>query len=1321
MPEIGRVTIKVEPDTDGFRERTKAEVEKETAGLDKSGKKTPKVAVDPKVDKTKAKQVGEEAAEETVEAFLKRLRGLNKGRFLGPGLEAFVRNQLDRTDKIIHNSRIDRTMGDMLKKLEAPTKVNSKRLGQIVTGEIKKAFADQKLLDLDKALDKLGPATTKNGKRVFDPTAVNMKDAQRNLNELNKEIIRQDDEMYKQLLALREKRMDPWQRAMRDKIQQSINSLDIETPLTKGGERFRRRMQPQLKALVESMGEDLSKMSEDQALAWRRAMSFQYEALRKEHDKFTLFGSDKGFVERYRSSRIGGFGRRGIAGLVVQPFFTLAKVFASGMGALFAPMLAQLAAMGGIAATVAGLMVKLGRLGGPIGAAAVSVAKLAGVIYVLSFVASGILPLIALVQGSLLTLPGILGGIGVAAAAIAFGAKGIKKAAVEVLQDDIERVSQTYSAKFYQALIAPFRRVEPLLAKFEQQSDHLVGSIVGVFESLLSGIDGDSGRYPGGANGENWLDRLTANTGFGLQAISPGIEKLFAALGKLAGAFSGKFASLGSGFSKSMDEFNGWVDKIVGNGQFDTAMNTVGMMFQHIGRAIGNILDVGWDYLTDPAKIAQVQRFMHRLEVVIQWIVKGLQGLMNVFTWAERLLFGGSSITDRLGLTSGGANSSQDWNDIGEAIVSQYETTTDTTQVFNANLEDMGSQTDAAAAGLLNKAGQQFGPGGVDTGESPREVAPGVDPRTPDWTGDGVINADDVTLEANNPLNLTPEQIGKRELPDGTLLPKVTAKDLGIPEGQKLTDEQIDRLVAHLSPLSRINEWGQNIKSAREEARDQFIEANKHLKPQYAGVADQNGIIPGLFKAVEIGIGHAILGLNTDPSKRGGFGDYVDAFKDPTKDTAWDEVVNDLRHLRDLAFTGSVFDNGDTGWLVPGALESAGLFQGSIFGDEGSFVGDIGDMFARVFSSGFDQPPPIAAAEFGGINMASTEKPIEGLMNGDQIPPLTVPVQPSLPEGLSQSDPLALGNMLPSAPAAPTLPEPKANFDGVVGEAKDATTEVVGEFRETGPQLSSTAQGWGPPVVGAVQAIGPQLQAAGRESGKLAGVGLIQGMQAMIQPVKVAAAMLGNAAAVGAASPAGLAEKSPSKKMRDIGERAGQGLILGLEGFGPQVVDRAANLAASIAGQFDEGFVDVGDKMKDNLKLTSKELSLYIKQLQARKDAGDESVIPELKHARDVKKQLQLQKERVGLARDYHEENDKSNDLMNEMTSNMQDAVSAGYSFATANRDQFLQDLGFSGSGSLPGALDQGVGMLPELGRWSGRLGSGSDDGRFDCYQREQH
>ncbi|ALF02167.1 tape measure protein [Mycobacterium phage LadyBird] len=278
-----------------------------------------------------------------------------------------------------------------------------------------------------------------------------------------------------------------------------------------------------------------------------------------------------------------------------------------------------------------------------------------------------------------------------------------------------------------------------------------------------------------------------------------------------------------------------------------------------------------------------------------------------------------------------------------------------------------------------------------------------------------------------------------------------------------------------------------------------------------------------------------------------------------------------------------------------------------------------------------------------------------------------------------------------------------ANLMGIITGVIAKVSEWVASFASGAQTIAAKAA----ELPGMIQSALANLMSIGLQAGKDLVQGLINGIGGMISAAVSKAKEL--ASGVAGAVKGFFGIESPSKLFMEYGEFTGQGFAIGMDkGFAP-VLEQAKALSAQIAAAVASGTEDPTSLLhgfsKSDVSRMEKVLGTEIKKLERQakaldlqaKSTGNEGLKAEAQKLRDMKDQLQTQKEMLDLAGDYNDETASGSQGMS-LEQQVSKLMSSPVDFAKATGKQFLSDIGISGEGFLSKAVTEGIQYIFQIG-----------------------
>uniref|UniRef100_A0AAU8GUE8 Tape measure protein n=1 Tax=Mycobacterium phage BabyBack TaxID=3158877 RepID=A0AAU8GUE8_9CAUD len=278
-----------------------------------------------------------------------------------------------------------------------------------------------------------------------------------------------------------------------------------------------------------------------------------------------------------------------------------------------------------------------------------------------------------------------------------------------------------------------------------------------------------------------------------------------------------------------------------------------------------------------------------------------------------------------------------------------------------------------------------------------------------------------------------------------------------------------------------------------------------------------------------------------------------------------------------------------------------------------------------------------------------------------------------------------------------------ANLAEVITGVISKVAEWVSSFANGAQTIAAKAA----ELPGMIQSALANLMDIGLQAGKDLVQGLINGIGGMISSAVSKAKEL--ASSVAGAVKGFLGIESPSKLFEQFGINTGQGYAIGLDkGFAP-VLDQAKDLANQVSAAFSNGGDPTAllaglskqdvNRMEKVLSTEIKNLERQAKQLDASaKLSGNEGLKAEAAKLREMKEQIQAQKDLLDLAGDYNDETSSGGSKGMSLEEQVAKMMSAPVDFAKATGKQFLSDIGISGEGFISKAITEGTKYIFQIG-----------------------
>jgi hypothetical protein len=593
--EIGRVTVRVVPDTTGFKRKVEEQLKTETAGLDEQVPVEPEVENGLLTQKVKAQAKAASGEKVTV--------GVETEQF---DLDRFQRRMLSDLQRFMskNETKIPLTVeGESLRRgLEAWEKRIEADIALEIPVDFGTAAAQrEKIQTIIDAVEELEKAAKKPIK--FDPFQFDDKALFRWDQKVQK--FRQEEaESAIRYLELAIREADERLKASREEALKKV-SLDprffaVESDLITQDEIIKIKADADFR---------------DVEIALQRLKA--QAALVKIDD---LGGVDavnkfeKRFQERPLKANVelnfkGNSFTKAVSGLSSSAFSTVAQ----GLGSI-----------GSGAFSAAKGFIELGRTG-------------IIVVGVLALIA----PALALVSGALVTLPAIMAAVLFPIGAIALGLDGIKKAATDagLFEDSnggkkgggkvgaaLDSIKEKVNGAFEQGLKPAFESFAAILqdGAFGSALANVATGLSDMFAGVTSALEKSKGA----------LANIGSNIGKAFSAARPGIEDFTTGLVNLVSKLSDKFPGISEAINRTGQSFLDWVDRMTavdpstGVSKLDTAMKQLGDTLSELGGLVSDFFNSGWENLSNVDFGSSMKGFVQSIRSLV---TDTLPALSNAF------------------------------------------------------------------------------------------------------------------------------------------------------------------------------------------------------------------------------------------------------------------------------------------------------------------------------------------------------------------------------------------------------------------------------------------------------------------------------------------------------------------------------------------------------------------------------------------------------------------------------------------------------------------------------------------------------------------
>ena len=246
-------------------------------------------------------------------------------------------------------------------------------------------------------------------------------------------------------------------------------------------------------------------------------------------------------------------------------------------------------------------------------------------------------PLIGLVSTALLTLPGLIAFALTPIAAMALGMDGLKKAA-ETLKQPFEKLKEVMTGATEQQFTPVFEKLKNIFPILERSLPGVTAGVAKVTESLV-----DMFNHP--INAERLEDSIN-RIGTGVGDMAPGVGDFGSALNQLVRDFTLQFPGISDWFNQTALDFKVWVGKMSATGELDSAFSNLGAALQQIGGFFTSIADKGIKFLADDAKMDGFLRTLQGVSDLLESIVDLSSQLAGVWDFLGAVLNPLDSLTN---------------------------------------------------------------------------------------------------------------------------------------------------------------------------------------------------------------------------------------------------------------------------------------------------------------------------------------------------------------------------------------------------------------------------------------------------------------------------------------------------------------------------------------------------------------------------------------------------------------------------------------------------------------------------------------------------
>lgn len=576
--EIGRVSVRVVPDSTGFRAMAQSQLEREMAGVD--------AEADLELGDTKKFRAQAKAATEGLEAKVKLTedkQSIDRWQRRMSGLAENAMKKLESKISLTPDGermrrQTERAFDALGKDIRADIPVDLHlAAGQRakVFGEIQalQAMADANPIDIKLEVDenrsyKIHQFAAKARQKAIEDEAkaektwaeklaryhqglqdqrhrqrlADFKDELRAMKEREDEARKFADNYRNEQEAQRVARLAPddnWRKQMRAELDKASRDLSRQIPFTADGESLLRDLRAKVKLIEDSIDAEIP-VDLELAAAQRAKIKAEIESIRA-RVKVDL---------DIKKSRLGGLKQ------------TLSEMPLPKFGSGLNPAAYALIFAG-----------------------------------ILDFAA----PLIGILSAALMSLPGLISLVAAPIAAVTLGLEGFKKAAEKIKPEfnELRKVmSDVAESEFTPVLDRVAKTVFPML-------ERSLPSVTTGLRHLADGVV-DALNNP-----DNKLEQTILNIGNALAAAKPGVDGFVSGFLQLANSLSERFPSIVQWFNDAGTAFNNWVAKASQDGTLKGAFDGLGQSLKIILDTLTELGGKGLEFMKDPQNL---QMFKDQLQ-----------------------------------------------------------------------------------------------------------------------------------------------------------------------------------------------------------------------------------------------------------------------------------------------------------------------------------------------------------------------------------------------------------------------------------------------------------------------------------------------------------------------------------------------------------------------------------------------------------------------------------------------------------------------------------------------------------------------------------
>lgn len=190
----------------------------------------------------------------------------------------------------------------------------------------------------------------------------------------------------------------------------------------------------------------------------------------------------------------------------------------------------------------------------------------------------------ALISGALTALPSLLGAVGLAAGAVALGLDGIKRAA-KTLEPEFNRLKEVVSGVFEERLTPQFAQLKSMFPLFETGFSQIANGMANMSQGVVDVVTSVKGMQQ--------LETIFANTGTLLTNLKPYVSDLTSTFLTLNEVGSQNFHLLSQSMNTWASNFKATVNALVADGSMDKMFLGLKQFSDGFGNLFNDIYAIG--------------------------------------------------------------------------------------------------------------------------------------------------------------------------------------------------------------------------------------------------------------------------------------------------------------------------------------------------------------------------------------------------------------------------------------------------------------------------------------------------------------------------------------------------------------------------------------------------------------------------------------------------------------------------------------------------------------------------------------------------------